>query len=94
MTRKELTNLHELAPAVLERRIEKARAHARTVNDALILAGRGHELARETRQAAKAGNDDLAEEWCDASDTLANLLFERRRRMEYHGSTKPVKTDE
>lgn len=79
--------LQQLQPATLERKLAAANARRTAANDALIDAGRGHELASETRAAAKLG-DPLAIAWCAAQDAHLDLLFERKRRIEYHGTTR------
>ena len=70
--------------------LEKAYLHARAemsrVNDELIAAGRGHELASETRKQT----DPLSERWRVCDDRLFTITSEASRRMRYHGSTHRV----
>lgn len=82
--------LDAMAPGKLDQEEKKARDISSALGDELIEAGRGHETASETRDKAKQG-DELAKRWVDAADALADLLWEKKRRMEYQGNTKRIK---
>ena len=79
-----------MTPGKLEQEEKKADDLVSTINDELIAAGRGHELASETRDLAKKG-DELAKRWVEAADARSDLVQERQRRVKYHGNTKRIK---
>jgi len=67
--------------------IAKADAVRSALCDELIAAGRGHERHSDT--AAKS--DPLSLRYLAASAAYVALSDERRYRMTYHGSMKPVR---
>jgi hypothetical protein len=79
--------LQAMSPAKLEAATAKAREVVAHHGDELIAQGRGHELASETHEKAKAG-DSLAQKWSSATDAHQALLGEASRRMRYQGNTK------
>lgn len=65
----------------------KTSAARSEVTDELIAAGRGYERHSET--AAKS--DPLSCKYIAAHEACAAVIAEQKRRMEWHGSLRPIR---
>ncbi len=79
--------LSELSAAQLNKAFDKANVIRDAITAEMIAVGRGRELSSETLTR----RDPLSVRFAEASYTLSNLLDEKRNRMTYHGSLKPIK---
>jgi hypothetical protein len=71
--------------------IGEAEAKERHWCESFIHHGRGHETYRQIREAAGKGHDPDARAYCDTIDRASELRDEKKKRLEWHGSTKPIK---
>lgn len=79
--------LAALTAAQLKTAIERADALHSALLDEMIEAGRGHERPTETARLS----DDLSRRFNASMQRLGELYGEKRSRMEYHGSMRPIK---
>lgn len=85
--RNPIKSLSDLSPAQLSAAEKKADlAHSKLI-DEMIEKGRGHERPTETR----GKSDDLSKRFMASLNHSSDIAFEKRRRMEYHGSLRAVK---
>lgn len=81
--------LPTLSASQLAREIARAEALSSALCSEMIAAGRGYELPTQTRKLS----DPLAVR-CNAASLAASALYlEREMRMQWHGSTKPIKRE-
>ncbi len=81
--------IHDYSPSeltTLRTRLESAREK---ITDEMISAGRGYEKSSETFQKS----DPLALRFQSNSRAFAELHGETKRRIEYHGSLKKIKSN-
>ena len=79
--------LAKLSASKLEALIEKREQLESVMCDKLIAAGRGYERISETMSKS----DDLSLAYKAALLSAREARNEKSRRLEYHGSMKPVK---
>lgn len=78
--------IEKLSAANLKKEMDKLSDERSAICDKLIEAGRGYELQSETMQK----NDSLSLEFRAVATKQINLGLEKRRRLDYSGSLKPI----
>lgn len=80
-------SLQTLSATSLSRAIAAAdKRHSALVNK-MIADGRGYETPREIMSKL----DDLSRQYTEHASLCTDLYAEKRARMEYHGSYRPIK---
>ncbi len=79
--------MNHLSAKKLSEAISKASDARSRITDEMIAAGRGYERHNETMTK----DDGLSLRYIAASNRCADLRGEEKRRMEWHGSLKPIR---
>lgn len=80
-------NMNTMTAAELSRAIAAADKRHFALADKMIAAGRGH----ETTTTIACKTDALSTRFIESLNRCSALQFEKRARMAYHGSCRPIK---
>jgi len=88
----DLSKLPEMTASELERAWAKIDADFDGILSRMIEAGRGRELPTETLKKAQAVNaDQLSKEYASNAEIRQAVAEEKRERMAWNGTLKPIK---
>ncbi len=82
-----MNGLTLLSEKKLRAEYDRTSAARSLVTDELIAAGRGYERHSET----VAKSDELSLRYLAAHEACAAVVAEQKRRMEWHGSLRPIR---
>ena len=85
-----IMDVRKMSAIQLSKALDKASEAQSKIIHAMIEGGRGRETPKETMTK----NDPLSLKYQTSANHLADLYFEKNRRMTWHGSMKPIKYQE